>query len=290
MKKTVNIFVTLFAFLIATAPLVAQDESNITRIETKDGSIYHGKILSQNNDTIQFIISGIGNVRILKSDVLSISDISSNLKNDRKLWSTSPTAYSYFLAPNGYNLNKGELRFQSKALAINEFAIGVSDHFSISAGLIPTFFYSFPTPAWVSPKFSFSLLNNKINIAAGGIFGSILGLEDAGFNILFSAVSLGSIDRNVSVSVGWSFSRNGFSRSAILNFGTMYRLGPRFYLVGELSNIQEIYSPINLLTLGGRSIINRSSIDYGLLFLQSGFALVPLPWLGLNIPLTKPKG
>jgi hypothetical protein len=193
-------------------------------------------------------------------------------------------------SPNGYGLIKGEGYYQNIWVLWNQFAYGVSDNFSIGGGMIPLFLFGGgPTPVFLTPKFSIPLEHNKINLGAGALIGTVLGEEDTGFGILYGLSTFGSPDNNVTVGMGYGFAGGEWASSPLINVNGMFRVSSRGYFITENYYINVGGGGLLLITVGGRWIIKKAALDYGLVIPAGGDigAFVAVPWLGFTVPFGK---
>ncbi len=269
----------------------AQDQSDSTevRIETLDGNVYTGKILEE-TDAIIKLATKVGEIAIRKSTITRRQVIDPQNMRLGKYWVQNPQSTRYFWAPNGYGLKKGEAYYQNVLLFFNQAAVGVTDRFSIGAGMIPLFLLNgSPTPVWITPKFSVPVVDNSINVGVGGLFGTVLGIGTGGsFGLLYGTTTFGSRDYNVSIGLGWGYVDDGFADRPTVNIGGMARLGPKMYFLGELYLINDDFGgTLGLTTIGGRSMIKRVGLDYGAFLISEDGFLYGIPWLGISVPLSK---
>ena len=158
--------------------------------------------------------------------------------------------------------------------------------------MIPLFLFGGgPTPVFITPKFSIPVVKNKFNIGVGAIAGYVLGEDGAGFGILYGTTTFGSPDKNFSIGIGEAFAGGDWAKVPIFNFSGMVRISSKGYFLSEnyIGSIDG--ETFIMLSAGGRSIIRKVSLDYGL-----GIPIFPdmdtfvaFPWLGLEIPLGKSK-
>ena len=118
-------------------------------------------------------------------DIKKISLVSQTRAKDGSYWLENPQATRYFWSPNGYNLKKGEGYYQNVWIMGNQAIYGITNHISAGIGTIPLFLFGgAPTPVWLTTKFSIPVVENKFNVGAGALVGTILGEEHTSFGIL----------------------------------------------------------------------------------------------------------
>src|SRR5687767_1809845 len=140
----------VFIFLMVVTISVAnaqQTDSTLSKVETTDGNTYVGKIVSETNETLTLRTDNIGELTFKKSNIVRITPVQSAQLKNGVLWSDNPQATRYFLAPNGYGLKRGEAYYQNVWIFFNQVSVGVTDNFSMGAGMVPLFLFAgAPTP------------------------------------------------------------------------------------------------------------------------------------------------
>lgn len=288
-KIRYSILSTIIALFLSVPYCVAQNSADSLdyRIETKDGNIYIGKILTQDSEKIIFNTDNLGEIRIKKDDVKKIQAIDTNRIKNGNYWFNNPQATRYFFSPNAYGLRKGEGYYQNVWVMVNSFAVGISDYVSVGGGLIPLFLFGgAPTPVWFTPKVSIPISRENVGLGAGALVGTVLGEENTGFALFYGISTFGSKDKNVSLGLGYGFAGDSWAQSPMINLNVMLRAGARGYFISENYFVKIEGETAIFLSLGGRYIIKDSGIDYGLIVPIVGGMneFIVLPWLGMTIP------
>ncbi len=285
-------FGCLMILLLTSGKCTAQnkpDTTSLYRIETLNGNEFIGNILSQDSLKIYLETSQLGKITIPRIEVKRMNKIESNSIKNGKYWSDNPQSTRYFWSPNGYGLKSGEGYYQNVWVLYNQVSIGVSDYFSIGAGMIPLFLLGgLPTPVWIVPKFSIPLVKDKVNIGVGAIAGTIIGADTKGVGIVYGVSTFGGRDNNVSLGLGYGFAGGNWATTPLVNLSGMVRVASSTYLLTENYFIGFGGNLNILMCVGGRTIIRRSAgIDYGLVIPLSAGTAFALPWLGLTVPFGK---
>jgi hypothetical protein len=145
------------------------------------------------------------------------------------------------------------------------------------------------TPIWITPKFSVPLEKESINLGGGAIIATVLGEDSPFVGIAYGLTTFGNRDRNFSIGLGWGFIDDEFAKSPTINISGIIRTGKRGYLVTENYFISAGDENVLILSLGGRTLWNRFSLDYGLFrpFTKDMDAsFLAFPWLGFVIPFS----
>jgi hypothetical protein len=260
------------------------------RVETKDGNEYLGKILFEDPDKITLITKTLGEIKINKMDILKIEAIRSSQVKNGVLWFDNPQASRYFWMPNGYGVKKGEGYYQNVWIFFNQFTVAPTDNFSIGFGIVPTFLFGASTPAWVTGKFSIPVVPDKFNIGAGILAGTVLGEENSGFGIAYGMTTFGSRDTNLSIGLGYGQTSGDWAKHPTISVSALIRTSNRGYFITENYLIGTGEDPLVLISFGGRRIVKKVGIDFGLFLpFSTGMDFIAIPWLGLTVPFGSSK-
>lgn len=259
---------------------------NLVTIETTDGNEFIGEIISEDEKSVKLKTQKFAEITINKSDIKTRKFVVPQQIKDGKYWFPNPQSTRYFWSPNGFGLKKGEGYYQNIWVLWNQFVYGATDNFSFGGGIIPLFlFYGAPTPVFLTAKFSIPVVENKFNIGAGGIVGSVLGAAETGFGILYGLTTYGNPDNNLTVGMGYGFVGGEWAKSPMINVNGMFRVSNRGYFITENYIINGGGEFAVILSLGGRSIIKKAALDYGLILpVFDGRFVFAAPWLGFTVP------
>lgn len=282
--------ILLLALLISLSHLLyAQTNSDTTlvNIETTDGNEFLGQIVSEDDVKIVLKTEKLGNITINKIDIKKRDNVAVQQIKDGKYWFPNPQSTRYFWSTNGYGLKKGEGYYQNIWVLWNQFSYGLTDNISVGGGIIPLFIFAgAPTPVFATVKFSIPVVKDKFNVSAGAIGGYVLGADDAGLGILYGLATLGSPNANVTLGMGYGFAGGEWADAPMININGMFRVSSRGYIITENYILSAGGEGIVLISLGGRSIIKKAALDYGLFVpISSDMGVfVAIPWLGFTIP------
>ena len=287
MKRLIALLAIAFCMLLSVSVYSQQKNDSTYRVETVDGNEYIGKIISRDSSGITMSTAQLGTITIRAADIKKITAVSGiKIENGRE-WLENPQASRYFVAPSGYGLKKGEGYYQNVWIFFNQVSYGVTNYFSIGAGVVPLFLFAgTETPVWINPKLSIPVVKDKFNVGAGVLAGTVIGLENSGFGVLYGTGTIGSRDRNISIGAGWAYSDGGISKTPTLTLAGMLRTGPKWYLLTENYYLGLSDEPLVIFSVGARYASRKIGIDFGLFIPaqedQGGF--VAGPWLGINVP------
>ncbi len=292
--KKLSLLLLLFAVLGCELSYSQEtsDTAAVYRIETFDGNIFIGNIISEDSATIVLKTTSLGEIKIPLSNIKSKTILKQVKYEGGKIWLPNPQSSRYFWAPNGYGLEKGTSYYQNIWILYNQFSFGLTNNFSIGAGFLPLFLFGgTSSPFWIVPKVSIPVVKDKFNLGTGAFLGTILG-EDAGvFGLLYGTTTFGSRDRNISFGLAYGFAQDDWLNIPVINVASMIRTGPKGYFITENYVITAEGETVALLSLGGRSIIRNIGLDYSL-WIPIGAEMdtfIAIPFLGITIPLGSKK-
>ena len=266
-----------------------QQDSTLYSIETTDGNEFIGRIIYRDEDNITLLTDKLGEIKLFTKYIKSIKEVSpANFKNG-DFWFDNPQSARYFWAPNGYGLKKGEAYYQNVWIFFNQVSVGLTDNFSLGAGIVPLFIFAgTATPVWVAPKFSIPVVKDKFNVGVGALAGIVIGESGASFGIVFGSTTFGSKDKNLTLGLGYGFADGEWATTPALNVSGMLRTGPRGYLLTENYYLGFDGDGLGLISFGGRRIVKKISLDFGgFIPIAGDTPFIIIPWLGIAVPIGK---
>ncbi len=287
MKKSILFILCLFCGIVAFAQ-AEQDTLKKYLIETTDGNEYVGLIIREDSYVIVFQTENIGVITIQRNNISKIKEIKKEQIIGGAVWYENLQSTRYYWAPNGYGLQKGEAYYQNLWILYNQAGYGFTNYFSVGAGLIPLFLFAAEvTPIWITPKFSIPIEKDKINLGVGILAATMLGESNSSFGIAYGLSTFGSRDRNFTIGIGYGYAGGDWAKKPLVMLSTMIRTGKKGYFMSENYIINTGNGNLVTIMLGGRSLINKVALDYGLFvpFHPEMEELVAIPWLGITIPI-----
>jgi hypothetical protein len=275
-----------------TIAQTATDTTTLYRLETKDGNEYIGNILNQTPDNIQFRTQKLGTLTFLRTDIKAITAIDARRLKNGKLWFDNPQATRYLFSPNGYGLKPGEGYYQNIWVFFNQVSMGITENISVGAGLMPLFLFAgSSSPVWFLPKVSIPVIRDRLNVGAGALIGAVVGEESSGFGIAYGISTFGTRDRNVSLGLGYGYAGGDWANSPTITASGLLRTGNRGYLISENYFIGTGDGTLGLISVGGRRIIKRVGLDFGLgiPFAKDLDDFLAIPFLGFTVPFGQQK-
>ncbi len=272
-------------FFIFTNNVYAQSEG-VWEVDTKSGNQYVGTVISKDADKIVLKIKE-GEITIQRIDIVRMRPVSEERLN-AKYFLDNPHPSRYFFGPSGFGLQKGEGYYQNNWVLLNQVSYGLTDNFSMGAGLIPLFLFGGSgeyTPFWVTPKFSIPVEKN-VNIGVGGIFASTFGSASSWVGIPYGLTTFGNTNTNITLGLGYGFAGKEWAKSPLVTVSGTARVSKKTYLLTETYFLKGSDFTIGLMSFGARSTGKKLAVDYGLWVpFGGGEAIeVAIPWLGITVP------
>jgi hypothetical protein len=195
----------LLGSLVLSQNLIAQRDSIVAEtwvIETLDGNEFTGEILSEDQGALMLRTITYGDIRIPVDQIRSKILLQSENFVEGEYWFSNPHATRYFFGTNGYGLKQGEGYNQNTWILFNQVNYGFTNYFSMGAGIVPLFLFDgAPTPVFITPKATFPLVKEKLNVGLGGLFGIVLA-EGLSFGLPYGTLSIGGRDHNLAIGAG----------------------------------------------------------------------------------------
>ena len=298
--KTIILILCSFLVLVSgmMLPIDVQAQAQDTtlyRVVTHDGNTYVGTIVSEDDQQIVLNTDELGQITIQRSKIKKMIEIDpARLKGDGEYWFENPHSTRYLFSTSAIGLKSGEGYYQNTWIFFNNVNYGFSDNFSLGAGLIPTFLFGGgATPVWLLPKVSIPLATDNLYVAAGGMFGGIVGDgESFGIGLAYGALTAGNSDKNITFAVGFGYGDGQWSDVPLFNLNGMLRLNRNMYLISENYMISVGGETAGFLSGALRWAPENFAVDFGLfrpyvLGESIGLDFIGIPWLGVAIPFSR---
>lgn len=137
----------------------------------------------------------------------------------------------YFFAPSSYNLEQGDLYYNTLYFFVHDIQYGVSDRFSLGMGTT-----ILGNPFYLTPKYTIPLSDGSA-IALGDLM--IIGTWYADFfgNLVYGTYTKGQPGRNVTIGGGYLFTNEGdltgLSNAPVLNLSFITGISDHIYFLSE---------------------------------------------------------
>ena len=295
--KSSFFYLLVLMFIVFAKDCIGQelkpDTTTLYLIEAMDGNDYTGYILQKDSASIRLRTVNIGVIELQMRDIKKISEVKKDEIKNGSTWYEVLQSSRYFWSPNGYGLKTGESYYQNIWVLFNQFGLGLTDHFSCGFGLIPTFLFAgTATPVWLTPKFSIPVVKDKFNLGIGALTGLVVGANSGGFGIVYGIATVGSRDNNASFGMGYGYADKSWAKKPMVTLSGMLRVSKKAYLMTENYILNFGDSRLVLSVIGGRSLIRKTGLDYGLAipFYSNMDTFIAIPWLGITIPIESKQG
>ena len=287
-------FLSVFVIMMlkssnAVAQQVITGEVSKTYMVTmNDGSVISGKLLSI-TDTEVVIQSGtMGEVRLQKANIKSMTQVSSFNEKKSGIWFTNPNPTKYLLGNSAIPLEKKSGYYQNTWVFVNSFSYGITRNISISAGFeIISIFMGADGPYafYINPKASFKIANNFYAGANILYANTIRTVEEFGGLATFNGfATYGNKNNNITTGVGFGWADGEFSTKPVIVISGMVRASRRIGFVSEnwiVPGVNEDGGYYGIYSYGIRFLGEKISVD--LAFLNNpdiaSAIIIGIPWL-----------
>lgn len=211
-------------------------------VKLRDGGSITGVLVSESASQIMLESESAGTVTLNKSQIASMTLLSSG--DALKGWYANPNPTKYLIGSSAIPLNKGEGYYQNTWLFFNSANYAFTDYFSLAGGMeIFSIFAGADGPYafYLNPKVSFKVAENFY--AGGNILyaNTLRTIEDfAGLGTLNGFATYGNENSNVTASMGWGFAEGEFTAKPLITVSGMTRVSKRIGFVSENWFIPEV--------------------------------------------------
>lgn len=266
---------TLVAMLLLAAvpaAVRAQDTSSTMNLERmaggrtvqlvlRDGSSVYGTVLGVTPTTVRFS-SALGESSIPRSSIASVRLMGAATLHGGEYWPEDPSRTRLFFAPTGRMLRSGEMYFADAYVFFPSIQGGVSDRFTIGAGM--SVFPGIPLDEqafYATPKVGV-YASPKVNVAVGALVAGAKSLSDESpAGIVYGVGTFGGEDASVTIGSGFGFSRTTASSTALIMLGGSRRVSKSVALVSENYIATGSDADGALLSGGLRFMSERIAVD-----------------------------
>lgn len=281
----------LFLLVLSSVSYAQDDTGTLYRIVTTDGNVYIGTVVSEDEEKIVFLEDKLGQITIPRNSIKSMKEVHPDQLKDGEYWFENPHGTRYLFSTSAIGLKKGEGYYQNTWIFFNNVNYGLTDKFSVGAGLIPVFLFgSSSTPVWFLPKVSIPIANDNLHLAAGGMFGGVIGAgESFGIGLAYGSITAGDTDNNVTFGVGFGYGDGEWSDVPLFNLNGITRLNRTLYLISENYLISVGGETAGFISAALRWAPESFAVDFGLfrpyvVGENIGGGFIGVPWLGVAIP------
>jgi hypothetical protein len=295
MARYILLIIIALNFFILSSQNCDDKKVTIKMLKTKDGTTIFGDMVNSTDSSITINTNSLGILNIPTSQILSNNDVVCSKVKNGELWYENPSSNYYLVAPTAYSPGKGNFYYRNSFLLFNILGYGISNHFSIHAGLdFLTLFQkrhnSENVPAFMlMPKLDYQVAK-KLRLGSSLIYiNDNNSYNDESIAILLISSTYGDEDKNLSFSFGYDLcdkykekpvyfgtythlNSPGEEIEAIEKFycslGGLYRISNRIGFQAEINRYQG-YTNNFIFGYGAKFITRKMSVDFG--FVNSSF-------------------
>jgi len=217
------------------------DSTNIYSVELKDGSTHIGNIISKDSAILIMKTPSIPRMEIPVDNVVSIEELNKTDYDYSTYRFPNPHATKYLISPSAFMLKQGEGYYQNTLVFLNSFNVGILNNFSFGGGI--EFISTFATLGngnldpifFLTPKVGFKV-TDKFHAGGGILYVSIPSIDSeprTGLGITYGMATYGTVDDNLTGSIGWGFIEGDFSGSPVISVSGMTRIAKHAALITE---------------------------------------------------------
>jgi len=238
-------------------------------IVLNDGAVFTGTILSRDSATIVFQTNSIARIDIPVRQMKSLKEIQPPIPGKRSYKLANPFPTKYFFTQSAINLQKGEGYYQNTYVFLNSVNYGITNYFSIGAGVeilstIGSISSNTFSPTWyIAPKLGFKV-SDRFYLGGGVTFANIGGFFDnAKIGMGYGLATFGSTEHNFSIGMTNIYDIDNHDNTVLVTLAGMTRVSERLALVTEnyISTSNDIGNSI--FSYGIRFIASKISVDLG---------------------------
>jgi hypothetical protein len=279
-----------FAVGAATSAIAQAPARDTTRSEpaaithmlrTVQGSTLFGRLAEDRPDTIRFVTSG-GVLVVPRTDVVALERVDPQNVHNGEYWFPNHSSTRLFFGPTARTLRQGDGYYSNTYLLLNSGYVGVTDRLTIggTVTLIPG---STSQIGYLTPKVAV-YEGDEFNVAAGALLG-YNGFDDATrqFGILYSVMTYGSLDDNVTAGIGWGYVGSRLARTPAVLLGGAARVSRRMALVTENYIVSSSSETDAVLGYGVRFLGEKLSVDLALLNSGKSPVFPGVPFVSVSV-------
>lgn len=277
----ISVWALLIIFVFSANIFARQDSTatEVYKLDLNDGSTLIGKIVAEDENSLQFkTLTGV-EMTISKDQVKKLEIISGAMV-EGKFMRRDPNRTRMLFAPTARPLKAGHGYFSIYEILFPFVAVGITDFISLAGGM--TLFPGASSQLfYIAPKIT-PIHLEKFDLAAGVLYIILPEVSDGVGNagIVYGVTTYGTERASLTVGLGWGFSGSDISNKPIPVIGGDLRLSDKTKLITENWLIPN--SDFSLVSLGIRFFGENLAADFGLVFPAGtdteGFPF--LPWVG----------
>ena len=264
----ITLFLTTFTQLFSTEKsnetinLEIPDSTQVQIISVEDGSSFIGRIIEIGEEELKFKTK-YGVLTFSIFEITELKLVSEDQLKDGKYWFPNPNCSRLFFAPTGRMLKQGEGYFADYFIFFPTVTFGVTNNITLGGG-----FSILPGADLDEQIFLFTpkvgiKTSKKMDLAIGALLVS-LPEDSSTAGILYGVSTFGSLDKSVTVGLGYGYFDDELADKPIIVLGGELRTSRNISLVTENWLVPEKDIPV--LSFGLRFFGEKISADFALIF------------------------
>ena len=285
--------VAFLAMMLLPGNTVAQkvitgEVSKTYQVTLNDGSTVSGKLVSTTDDEVVIQSGSMGEVRLQKGNIRTMTMVSSFDEKGSQIWFSNPNSSKYLIGSSAIPLEKRSGYYQNTWIFLNTFCYGITDNISISAGFeIISILLGGDGPFafFINPKASFKVADN-FYAGANILYANTIRTIDefGGLGTLNGFATYGNNNNNITCALGWGYAGGEFSSKPLITVSGMVRVSNRIGFVSENWIVPGVNSDggyYGIYSYGIRFLGEKISVD--LAFINNpdlaSEIIIGIPWL-----------
>lgn len=235
-------------------------------VETKDGGMIIGRIVSIDIDVVQ-VETNFGKMEIPIRAIKKIRRIPESSMRDGEHWYPDLNTTRLFITTTAQMMERGQGYYSNRYLFFSMLAYGVTDNFTIGMGGLILPIPLKDTPFYITPKVS--LLNEEsLDLALGALVMRVPD-DDDGFStgILYGVGTFGGPE-GLTAGLGWGFVNDEIANKPAIVLGGKRRWTRRLAVVAESWFFPDLYDE-PMIIYGIRFLGLRMTADVGMAAMPS---------------------
>jgi hypothetical protein len=289
--------IVLAIMMLITIDAIAQqiitgEVSKTYMVTLNDGSTISGTLVSITDNEVVIQSGTIGEVRLQKANIKTMTEVSSFNEKKSGIWFTNPNPTKYLLGNSAIPLEKKSGYYQNTWIFVSSFSYGITKNISISAGFEILSILAGgegPYAFYINPKASFEIANNFYAGANILYANTIRTVEEfGGLATMNGFATYGNKNNNITCGIGFGWADGEFSTKPVIVISGMARASKRIGFVSEnwiVPGVNEDGGYYGIYSYGIRFLGEKTSID--LAFLNNpdiaSEIIIGIPWLDFVI-------
>ena len=244
-----------------TINLEIPDSTQIQILTVEDGSSFIGRIIEIGEEELKFKTK-YGVLTFSIFEITELKLVSEDQLKDGKYWFPNPNCSRLFFAPTGRMLKHGEGYFADYFIFFPTVTFGITNNITLGGG-----FSILPGEdldeqiLLFTPKVGIKT-SKKMDLAIGALVVKLPESTSAG--ILYGVSTFGSLDKSVTLGLGYGYFDDELADKPIVVLGGESRTSRNISLVTENWLVPEKDTPV--MSVGLRFFGEKLSADFALIF------------------------